>query len=363
MCVKDPFCIHVLWSHMISLSLRLSCFVSNPLLLPWIYYTAESICDGIEAIKGFIYPYLKPIPKKLPSIIQSETYSAGRIFFLYPFIKKSYSVSLFIVSYCHRFKAGKRPPWAAEANVGGAPRWNKKNEASGLLNQASSLTAQSRKAITKKFQQGICFCAFIFQRTPVWDAGGAEDHFGWIISCFGNVVLLLWDMLQANRKMDLSFQKDSRESNSLVVQIVFSLIQLRCWNECQAEGGSLSDGWLKTHSSSSSSNSTGLDGCIAHPLHPKAPSGRQMDKQMFFGFLYWYSPMWTHTGQSSFAGLTSGFVFVPIKISKLSPNSCQLHHGWKFPLLLKMMITHWLLWFSDLVPGPGFNTLAAWMAL
>lgn len=92
-------------------------------------------------------------------------------------------------------------------------------------------------------------------------------------------------MLQANRKMDLSFQKDSRESNSLVVQIVFSLIQLRCWNECQAEGGSLSGGWLKAHSSSSSS-STGLDGCIAHPLHPKAPSGRQVDKQMLFVSFY-----------------------------------------------------------------------------
>lgn len=58
------------------------------------------------------------------------------------------------------------------------------------------------------------------------DAGGAEDGFWGIVSCLGNVVLVLWDLLQANRKMDLSFEKDSRESNSLPVQIVFSLIQL-----------------------------------------------------------------------------------------------------------------------------------------
>lgn len=98
---------------MIFLTLLLACFVSNPLVLRWIYYTAESICDGMEAIKGFIYPYLERISKKLPCIIQSGTHSTGGappgwILFLYPFIKKSYSVSLFIAGYCHRFKGGKQ---------------------------------------------------------------------------------------------------------------------------------------------------------------------------------------------------------------------------------------------------------------
>lgn len=98
---------------MIFLTLLLACFVSNPLILRWIYYTAESICDGMEAIKGFIYPYLERISKKLPCIIQSGTHSTGGappgwILFLYPIIKKSYSVSLFIAGYCQRFKGGKR---------------------------------------------------------------------------------------------------------------------------------------------------------------------------------------------------------------------------------------------------------------
>ena len=95
------------------LALLHSCFLSNPLILPWIYYTAESICDGIGAIKGFIYPYLKPILKKFPSAVLRRYQQAAppcRILSLYPFIKTFYWVSLFIAGYCHRFQAGNLPP-------------------------------------------------------------------------------------------------------------------------------------------------------------------------------------------------------------------------------------------------------------
>lgn len=96
---------------MIFLTLLLACFVSSPLILRWIYYTAESICDGMEAIKGFIYPYLERISKKLPCIMETHSMGGappGWILFLYPFIKKSHSVLLFIAGYCRRFKGGKR---------------------------------------------------------------------------------------------------------------------------------------------------------------------------------------------------------------------------------------------------------------
>lgn len=165
--MKAHFCMDILRSHMVFLTL-LACFVSNPLILRWIYYTAESICDGMEAIKGFIYPYLERISKKLPCIIQSGTQSTGGappgwILFLDPFIKKSYSVSLFIAGYCHRFKGGKHLLWAGGAN-GGAAAPNKRSFRS--VNQISSLAVKYRKAILERFHKGICFCAFIDHRRP-----------------------------------------------------------------------------------------------------------------------------------------------------------------------------------------------------
>lgn len=45
------------------LTLLLSLFVSNPLISWWLYYTAESIFEGIKAIKSFICPYLEQTPK------------------------------------------------------------------------------------------------------------------------------------------------------------------------------------------------------------------------------------------------------------------------------------------------------------
>lgn len=50
-------------SYEMFLTLLLPLFASNPLISWWLYYTAESIFEGIKAIKSFIYPYLEQTPK------------------------------------------------------------------------------------------------------------------------------------------------------------------------------------------------------------------------------------------------------------------------------------------------------------
>lgn len=103
---EDILCIYsmtpiLFFFHLFFTSLS-ALFVSNPLLSGRLYYTAESIFEGIKAIKGFIYPYLERNPRKVPGMMQSETLSTGspqnvpaaiswQGFPLYPFIKKSSS--------------------------------------------------------------------------------------------------------------------------------------------------------------------------------------------------------------------------------------------------------------------------------
>lgn len=121
-------------SYDVFLTLLPSLFVSNPPVSRWQYYTAESIFEGIEAIKAFIYPHLEHTPQKTPPHnTDGDTFnrqpakgspvpSPGRIFYLYSFIKKSYSLSLCIEHYCGRCLGGNRLPRAAAANGGKASR-------------------------------------------------------------------------------------------------------------------------------------------------------------------------------------------------------------------------------------------------
>lgn len=53
-------------SYDVFLTLLPSLFVSNPPVSRWQYYTAESIFEGIEAIKAFIYTHLEHTPQKTP---------------------------------------------------------------------------------------------------------------------------------------------------------------------------------------------------------------------------------------------------------------------------------------------------------